>query len=349
MEAVDDTDGRADVQEAVAPLSADVIDTLRANLEDFGLNGYQARVLISLLRAGSGNATELAELTGIHRTSVYPVLKELRALGLSQQLSTRQGIWASPGRDVVISWLDAKQAERSKTLQARTEETRAALITHFRDGMAPSAPYLEILPTDTQAIRAYQRCLAEVTTEVLVFNRGPYVGTNGAPNPAVLEALSRGVDARALYREDEVRDPSLEKWHCEIVGLHRAGVSARVAEDVPMSLAVFDRKRVLFGLRPEPERPDQIDVLVDHPAYAATLALAFEQLWSAGRPFVPEEEFAADAFENRWTAVTQPDSPSEQGRGPAPSRGVGLVRGEQAAAATGLETLATSAAGGETQ
>jgi len=53
-------------------------------LRSFGLGEYEARVLIALIAEGELTAKEIAELSGVPRTSVYEVVKGLMNRGLVQ-------------------------------------------------------------------------------------------------------------------------------------------------------------------------------------------------------------------------------------------------------------------------
>ncbi len=51
-------------------------------LKTFGLSEYEAKVLLALIAKGELTAKEIAEFSGIPRTSVYDVIKSLMAKGL---------------------------------------------------------------------------------------------------------------------------------------------------------------------------------------------------------------------------------------------------------------------------
>ncbi|AEA46077.1 TrmB family transcriptional regulator [Archaeoglobus veneficus] len=57
-----------------------LVDALRS----FGLSEYEAKVLLSLIAEGELTAKQIAELSGVPRTSVYEVVKGLMAKGLVQ-------------------------------------------------------------------------------------------------------------------------------------------------------------------------------------------------------------------------------------------------------------------------
>jgi sugar-specific transcriptional regulator TrmB len=54
-------------------------------LKSFGLSDYEARALATLIAKGVLSARELAELSGIPRTSVYDVMNSLKAKGFVEE------------------------------------------------------------------------------------------------------------------------------------------------------------------------------------------------------------------------------------------------------------------------
>lgn len=93
-----------------------------------GLRPYAARVLVALLSAGSANSAQLAELSGVPRTSVYQVMDALADQGLVECVPTHgPAVWTCSGGDAVIDALDAAEEERLRQHHARTERLRQEL------------------------------------------------------------------------------------------------------------------------------------------------------------------------------------------------------------------------------
>lgn len=109
-----------------------VPDSLRRELQALGLRPYAARLLLALLRAGSGNSAELAELSGVPRTSIYQVMAALTDQGLAEAVPTRGvAVWTCPPWKVIVDLLDAAEEERLRDHHARTERLRRDLATTF--------------------------------------------------------------------------------------------------------------------------------------------------------------------------------------------------------------------------
>ena len=134
-------------------------------------------------------------------------------------------------------------------------------------------------------------------SEVLVLNRAPYSGAaekakadrsfvealgRDEVNPAVLEALARGVSIRVLYEAASWEDPEAESFRASMAAYHRAGVQGRVVDELPMKMVTADRRATLFALADPVLREVgfPMNLLVEHEGYAAFVADAFEFRWA---------------------------------------------------------------------
>lgn len=108
------------------------LETLRRELQALGLRPYGARVLLALLVAGSGNSAQLAELSGVPRTSIYQVAEALAAQGLVEVVPTHgPAVWACRGWEAVADALDAAEEERLRQHHASTRRLRQDLADAF--------------------------------------------------------------------------------------------------------------------------------------------------------------------------------------------------------------------------
>ena len=105
-----------------------VPESLRRELQELGLRPYEARVLLALLRAGSANSAQLAELSGVPRTSTYQVMEALTEHGLAERVPTHgPAVWTCQGWEAVVDVLDAVEEERLRQHHARTGRLRKAM------------------------------------------------------------------------------------------------------------------------------------------------------------------------------------------------------------------------------
>jgi sugar-specific transcriptional regulator TrmB len=266
--------------------SGPIPESLLHEFEQLDLSPYEARVLLALLRLGSANTAHLARHSGVPRTSTYQVLEELNRKGLAQRMSVEgPAVWASPGRDEVFDRLDAAQEERLRQHRARTANLRDVLARTFPEAPEAAGPYVHVIQGASQVSTIYERLLAEAQEELLVFNRPPYSFPRDEVNDAVLDALRRGVKARALYQDPQWNDPEAEPFRRAMARYH-AAVEGRLVDDLPIKLALADRKLALLAMT-DPVLPEvgfPTTLLVEHPGFAALQAEAFERLWATATP-----------------------------------------------------------------
>ncbi len=123
---------------AVAP----VPEAIRRELQELGLRPYEARVLLGLLRAGSANSAQLAQLSGVPRTSTYQVMEALTDQKLAERVPTHgPAVWTCPGWEAVVDQLDAAEEERLRQHHERTLRLRKAMaeVLPSKKSKAPAA------------------------------------------------------------------------------------------------------------------------------------------------------------------------------------------------------------------
>lgn len=263
------------------------LEDLQPFFEELGLNGYQARVMLALLKTGSATGIELAKLAGIPRTSVYPVLHELSALRLVSQVPGKSAVWVSPGVEEVLNRLQAEQQERFRALETKVVQARELLDRLAAKPDVASLPYVQVIHSGAQSKLLFEQHVAATHSELLMFTRPPSSRPETEPSEIVLGALARGVAMRVLYQASDILDPPDESWLSPLDVYHDAGVDGRVVDSLPMKLAIFDRKAVLLALS-DPVLPEvgfPTSLVVEHPDFALFQVRAFEDLWSAARPF----------------------------------------------------------------
>ncbi|HSH59774.1 MAG TPA: helix-turn-helix domain-containing protein, partial [Acidimicrobiales bacterium] len=238
---------------------------------------------------GSATPGELARVANVPRTSSYQVLEELQRKGLAERLPGQgPAVWGSRQPGELLARLHAAEEERLRQHKVRTDRVQEMLERAFPQRPSPSLPYVNVIHDPSQVKPVYEELLQGARSELLVFNRPPYTWSPGMPNPVVLETAAR-VSTRALYQAPEVEDPGAELWRRELEAYHAAGVEGRVVEDLPLKLAVVDRRVALLTVD-DPLLPQvgfPITLLVEHPGFAVVQADAFDYRWETALPYRP--------------------------------------------------------------
>ena len=99
-------------------------------------------------------------------------------------------------------------------------------------------------------------------------------------NVAGVELLRRGVEARSVYERSLYNDPA----QVEAVGSFvAAGEQARVVDELPLKLVLIDERIALIEMEDPVAGAHGLTIMVvEHPAHARLLKLAFERVWERG-------------------------------------------------------------------
>jgi len=97
-----------------------------------------------------------------------------------------------------------------------------------------------------------------------------------------LKLLERGT-ARSVYERSLFDHPDALEAVERFV---EAGEQARVVDRLPMKLAIIDERVAMFSLKDPVAGGDELTILVvEHPALAALLKIAFEAVWDGAEEF----------------------------------------------------------------
>jgi len=242
----------------------------------------EARAMVGLLRLGTAGSAELSNLSGVGRSNLYPVLESLEVKGLCRRAPGRYRLWVASAPDEVIAILRRAQEERINS--ERTDLAEAERLVEKLPATKRAESPISLVD-DARSGVMYLGALATVASEILVLNRGPYPG-DLTPAPPVLEALERGVAARAIYVSAELDAPD-GQLRRGADAYAAAGVMLRVVEALPLSMAVIGDDTVLLSLPSVDESSVALShaVTIRHAGMVELGAAAFEYMWERARPY----------------------------------------------------------------
>ena len=248
-----------------------------------GLTTYEARAYAALVRRDSFTAAQIARIAGLPRQRIYDVLGSLVEKGLA---STRPGTvvkYAALPPDLAVERLVAARRAEMSALERDASEVIGQLGPDFQAGRSQSDPleYIEVL-RDRGAINdRFAELQSSMKREILVFTKPPYA-TPPQDNVTGLEA-TRSHEARSVYEFTILDDPAAA------AGIKRfidAGEKARFVEELPLKLVIIDEATVMFGMQDPVGGPEELTIMVvEHPALARALKLAFNRVWDGGLSF----------------------------------------------------------------
>lgn len=245
-----------------------------------GLTTYEARAYVTLVRRDSFTAAQIARTAGLPRQRIYDVLASLVEKGLA---SARPGSivkYAALAPDLAVERLVASRRSAMSALERDATDVIGRLAPEFQAGRAQSDPleYIEVLRDRGAINERFAELQAAVKREILVFTRPPYA-TAPDENVEGIE-VARTHIARSIYEHSVLDDPKAAAGIRQFI---EAGEEARFVDELPLKLAIIDEAIVLFGMQdPVAGSEDLTIMVVEHPALAQTLKLAFNRVWESG-------------------------------------------------------------------
>lgn len=254
-------------------------------LQQLGLNAYESRSYLVLLGHPKFKALELAARSHVPRQKIYEVLDSLVEKGFAQVVQEKTKLFSAVEPSLAIpGYLGRKR----QTLEQEFNDNRragSALVDDLNSlysggqGGRGTLDFLRIVSEPTQTAAEYRRMLSDVKEEYLEFSRPPYA-VDPLDEKLVKQARASGVNCRLLLEAG-----SLDEEHRARLNDYKAsGVEVRMAESLPMKLAVFDcRDGMIALLDPVITRPVWTAVVFQHEGMGAAMKGLFEDHWRRGK------------------------------------------------------------------
>jgi sugar-specific transcriptional regulator TrmB len=246
-----------------------------------GLTTYEARAYVTLVRRDSFTAAQIARTAGLPRQRIYDVLASLVEKGLA---SARPGTvvkYAALAPELAVERLVAGRRAAMEALERDAGDVIGRLGPEFAAGQAHSDPmeYIEVLRDRGAISERFTELQENVKHEILVFTKPPYA-TPPQENVGGI-AVARTHLARSIYELDVLDDPVHAAAIRQFI---EAGEEARFVERVPLKLVIADEATVVVAMQdPMAGSAEDLTIMVvEHPALAQTLKLAFNRVWDEG-------------------------------------------------------------------
>jgi predicted DNA-binding transcriptional regulator len=254
-----------------------------AALDAVGIGGTEQRLYRLLLRHPGNTATDLAEELDLPPAQVRAALQALEGEGLVTSTTATPPTFVPTAPDVGIEALVSRK-------RAELERLRVAagrLMAEYRQGSASGqAGLVEVVTGPRAVLNRFDLMQRSAVGEILVLDTPPYAGAAGPiTNDVEFEVLARGVVCRAIYDRAALdRAPKAVEAIARYVA---AGEQARVTNQLPFKLAIFDRK---VGFVPGTLDQPGIDtaIVVYESSLLDVLLYVFENLWMNAISIAPE-------------------------------------------------------------
>lgn len=252
-------------------------------LSRLGLNAYEARAYVALLRRGSSTAAQVAQLGGLPRQRAYDVLAALVRKGLASSRPGKAVKFTPTAPKLAIERLLGEHRHALLDLERDAERATQRLTSHYLAGQKHTDPldYIEVLRAPGRIAERWDELQRRARSEILVFAKPPYVTPAQDNTVGMLMAGRR--TTRCVYELGAFDDPAFLEG---IRRFARAGEEARFVAELPLKMAIIDDRMVLFAMNDPAAGPAATTTLVvEHPALASALRITFESVWLQGVTF----------------------------------------------------------------
>jgi sugar-specific transcriptional regulator TrmB len=270
------------------------MDGLTDALTRLGLTGYEARAYLALTRRGLATGAEVAKLARLPRQRIYDVLEGLVERGFATIKAGRPLRYSAVAPGEAVERLLADRRRELDEAERLASDAAERLTATFEAGRGHTDPlgFIEVLREPGAIAARFAELQAAARSEILVFTKPPYA-TPPAENVEGLKLLKRGT-ARSIYERSLLDQPDVVDAVQRFV---QAGEQARLVDALPMKLAIIDERVAMFSLEDPIAESDALTILVvEHPALATLLKIAFDAVWEHG------VDFAAAVVERRLPA-----------------------------------------------
>jgi HTH-type transcriptional regulator, sugar sensing transcriptional regulator len=269
------------------------------NFDAFGLNSYEAKSYLSLLEKKQLTAVEVSRIAGIPRARVYETLENLMQKGFCYVIPGRIKKYEAADPNILKEKIGIKIGKIKDEIKAKEKDLTATILS-ANDIMAKLAPvyaksrtendpldYIEMIKDPFQVNVRLSQLLDCTEKEILAFTKPPYAVNRNEENDEQLhrekESIKRGVINRSIY-EIPLDPDGFKNMAEEFLEARAMGEQARVIEQLPIKMVIFDEKVVLYSLEdPILHRVSLTFMIIQHRSLARFLKIAFESLWDQAR------------------------------------------------------------------
>ncbi|HEY7523006.1 MAG TPA: helix-turn-helix domain-containing protein [Candidatus Limnocylindrales bacterium] len=278
-----------------------------------GLTTYEARAYVTLIRRDSFTAAQVSRQAGLPRQRIYDVLGSLVQKGLASTRPGRVVKYAAIAPEQALDRLMGSRRVEFHDLERDAADLINRLTPDFQAGRSHTAPleYIEVLRDPGAIAERYGQLLGSVKRELLAFARPPYTSLvmepvieSREPSDAI-EVHTRSV--RSVYEFSVFDDLDAVD---AVRTLMDEGEEIRFVPELPLQLAIADEAVVLVGMQdPVAAAAEATIVIVEHPALAMTLKMAFAAVWDRGLTFDQAQVLVAPARSRTRAATPTPAVP----------------------------------------
>jgi sugar-specific transcriptional regulator TrmB len=247
-------------------------------LEAIGVRPDDEAVYRELLSRTQAGVEDLSGALDHDPTAVEASLGRLEELGLASRLPGQPLRVRAARPDVAVDVLVSRRQEELARAQLAARDLLAEMPAEERHR---PEDIVEVLVGRPAIAARFEQVITGTREELLVFDRPPYVADAQRSDSSVTALLRDGVTVRGIYAPEALELPGALEAAQDAV---RAGEQSRVHADLPMKLAIGDRRLAILPV----SAAEVVDaaLCIRPSALLDALVQFFELLWSQATPIV---------------------------------------------------------------
>ena len=263
-------------------------NSLNNLIRELGFSEYETKCYLALFERDTLTVSEAVAIAKISRTNAYEIMERLLNKGLAISIPGKLKQYAAAEPSIFQAKM-MKTVEHTKGVIEKATEELKVLYEKSRGEHNP-LNYIEIIKDPILVQKKFVQLSISAKQEILVLAKRsqsrhfPQAADNKS-NDRRASVFGKGVKVRCIYdiwpdqKDNELLIKSIEFFA-------KAGEEARIVDNLPMRLGIFDSKIVMFALIDPSMGVETSTVqVIEHPAMVESLKMLFESIWQKAEDF----------------------------------------------------------------
>lgn len=257
---------------------------------NLGLSEYEAKVYLALLKKKSLLAREISQISKVPRTRIYEVLAKLIEKGLCIEILNNVKKYKAVEPSVALNRiLHYKREDLNKSEELAQSVIHDLTIQYNSEKeVVDPLEYIEVIKNPLQLSEKFMRLFANAKKEVLVFTKSPFTGNRDKLQKQTKQQakiLKSGIISKSIYEIPQNEED--KKWRLkELNFVTNFGEEVRIAEYLPIKMAIFDESIVLIALEDPIHKTLSItSLIIEHKSLAKSLKVLFNTIWENSKDY----------------------------------------------------------------
>ncbi|MDY6915600.1 MAG: helix-turn-helix domain-containing protein [Candidatus Cloacimonadota bacterium] len=244
-------------------------------LKEIGFTEYESRTYYHLLKKKYFTASEISRVAKVPRTRIYEILNTLTKKGFVTQIPGKVRKFSAISPEFAFQNMVLTLEQNFDQQKSEIKELSQQLLPIFDKQKENSDPldYIEIVREPNRINEKMNELGEKTKNEIVTMNRAPYavdfdkIVARGSLN--YIEGIKYKLLAEKSDMENKNYQQFMRLWQ-------QAGAKIRIAEEIPVKLAIFDNKTIILSL-PDPisHQSSLTSMIIEHP----DLAKFFRQIF----------------------------------------------------------------------